>query len=852
MTLRRPISIDARLISTGDIKAPNGYPVMNGVVRIDLANDRTRGLLRTHLSKAIFNGRSGHARVGIDSKLIEPQSAEISSHHADFHIQLASLRGAENDRLLTVIKELAASAKGSRFDIGRVLLMDREQAFSRAQVEAAMGDKIICLSSEATILDDGSVEVPLLPDYHLDISERLLSIEDVCADVLHNGKHALTGVQGPSLEPMPEFIEPGEFLVPGMKLATAHTAVLDRQTNAEGVFQLSAMYLDENRTSGAATPRELELYNDSDRIVKLEEFRARLRFFTAKDERKVRVFGRIIERGIEFRDAIDIHSQEKEVLEIMNGISGNNRDQNSIYARIIGPGRSADIDWEKRPKAQDRLTKELTSKMISKRPGYFEAGDKIPKNVRFIAEGVRDVGGDQRNSKVFISYGFPAPETMNYLIDQGMGVFFAHDLRQTADAYQPELSANDKKYNKGTTQANLTNHSNKKKVSKPKSKSLLEDLVDTATSKAKQGLRNLTQRALKSTGLSLLTSNDHTKENKVKPTQVEQGETNIERDFNDLNFTGDLYEAFLRMEKRGAKFFMLMKELMDDSGEETKTIDAHVREFYKGFWVRPEERERFDKVNTVIAMYGSHVNGMDPVLRPGLESFLERMKKRFGDHLGITHGKGPGVMQTADDIAAEKGIFRMGVGINLEQKDRQKPNYAPEAMVDFLDTDRLPRQRIMDDISTFKIFNVGGAGTLEEAAISLCSQKLGKNIITPIIFVDPVGFGKDRSHLFDNLRKQIDLLAKSHTIKDKDKKIALENIQLLRSHAAKFCHFVDSYDKAADIIEKFADNPEQYYNDIGLKQAQLDVSIENAKATRERTGMSMPYQWFPEKIQLAA
>ncbi|MBN2087390.1 LOG family protein [Candidatus Peregrinibacteria bacterium] len=321
-------------------------------------------------------------------------------------------------------------------------------------------------------------------------------------------------------------------------------------------------------------------------------------------------------------------------------------------------------------------------------------------------------------------------------------------------------------------------------------------------------------------------------------------ELNIDVSRNDLNFTGTQYELFRNLERRGAKMHMIMHETFDESDDSEK-IDKHIREFYRGFWVRPETKEAMEKVDTVIAFYGSHVDGLDNLLKEQLGSFIKRMKNLFGEGFAITHGKGPGVMNIADRIAEENDVYRLGVGIDLEQKDMQEANFKPPAIVDFRDTDRLPRQKIMDDISTFKIFNIGGAGTLEEAAISLCSQKLHKNITTPIIFVDPLGVNSGE-HMWEKLHHLIEVLSDTHQISAKDAENGIENITLMQTYAKNFCHFVDSYDTAGDIIEEFVKDPAGYYKAVGVPKDKVEVSIQNAITTHKTTGFPMP-KWFDKE-----
>ena len=326
---------------------------------------------------------------------------------------------------------------------------------------------------------------------------------------------------------------------------------------------------------------------------------------------------------------------------------------------------------------------------------------------------------------------------------------------------------------------------------------------------------------------------------------------------NAVLFNGTLYEGFVDAARAGANLFMAFHETQDFYDDGVR-IPAHIRRFHKGFWVRLDQVEAFDAVDTVFAMYGSHKDALKDALRGQMGGFLDRMKALFGDGFAITHGKGPGVMELADKEAETRGIFRIGVGIGVERKG-QGPNFRPPAMVDFDDKDRLPRQKLMDDLATFKIFNVGGGGTLEEAAVTFCSQKLGKNIITPMIFVDPEGLGENGEHLWQKLIQQMEILAASPEKRDswgldeESVKTGLANVRLLSEFAPKCCHLVNSYDEAACIIEAFVADPFTYYSQriAGEEQAKeraadlndIEDAYKTAMAGFSRTGMRPP-SWF--------
>ncbi|MFA5842153.1 MAG: hypothetical protein WC882_00520 [Candidatus Gracilibacteria bacterium] len=321
----------------------------------------------------------------------------------------------------------------------------------------------------------------------------------------------------------------------------------------------------------------------------------------------------------------------------------------------------------------------------------------------------------------------------------------------------------------------------------------------------------------------------------------------------DIYFDSALWTHLKKLEERGARFFMTYPEMPDHfSKEEGATIPAHVRIFHRGLWVQPEEVEALEKVDTVIAMYGSNVEELDETLRPQVDQFMKNMKELFGENLAVTHGKGPGLMAIADKVAELLGIPRIGIGIQVENRG-QLPNYRPQAMVDFLPGYRLVRQQAMDDLATFRVFNVGGVGTLEEIGITLCSQKLANHLITPLIFVDPKGVGGSKGeHAWVWIQKQIEALDATPKEKEgwnipKD----LKQMQLVAAHTSRYCHFVSSYDEAEKIIREFKENPMAYYKKQNIPIPFALQGVEGAKKTSQITKFPTP-SWFKEEALLAA
>lgn len=213
-----------------------------------------------------------------------------------------------------------------------------------------------------------------------------------------------------------------------------------------------------------------------------------------------------------------------------------------------------------------------------------------------------------------------------------------------------------------------------------------------------------------------------------------------------IYFDQTTYEMFCDLEVRdGVRFYMMFGE-----GK-----DAHIREFFNGFWVTREAKEKLKETHTVIAMFGWHIERTEEVLTEQIRCFLKETKKLpgFDGHFAVCHGAGPGVMRIADEAAAELGILRIGVGMDSE-KVGQKANLHPPVMVNFKNPARHLRQNILDRTSLCKIYNIVGMGTLEELLIAIANLKLFETSPAPHIFVDPFGFGEGGGHLWEPVINQ--------------------------------------------------------------------------------------------------
>ncbi len=282
---------------------------------------------------------------------------------------------------------------------------------------------------------------------------------------------------------------------------------------------------------------------------------------------------------------------------------------------------------------------------------------------------------------------------------------------------------------------------------------------------------------------------------------------------NNIYFGQTTYETFCDLTRReGARFYMIFGE-----GPE-----RHVREFHRGFWMTREGKEKMTDAHTMVAMFGSHVKGTDEVLTGQIHQFFADMTAvpEIAGAFAVCHGSGPGVMKIADDAAADQSILRIGIGIDSE-KIGQRPNLNPPILLNFNNSARHMRQNILDRTSLFKIYNIGGMGTLEELLIAITNLKLFESLPAPHIFVDPFGLGENGSHLWESTLEQLRTASRMKTI-------GSHSVRLAPAWVPNFCHVVYNYQEVLDIIVNFVRDPAGYWERAGIPDNDLLLACDNA------------------------
>lgn len=277
----------------------------------------------------------------------------------------------------------------------------------------------------------------------------------------------------------------------------------------------------------------------------------------------------------------------------------------------------------------------------------------------------------------------------------------------------------------------------------------------------------------------------------------------------------EIHSKIWELSKQGVSFYF---QIEGNGGTE-------LREFYKGFWVTEENKDRFDKVDTVINMYGWHGKMIENLTKDEVREYFKGLIKIYGvERLAVAHGKGPGFMAVADEVARELGILSIGIGISVEKIGQGKVNLAPEAILDFPSSARLYRADLLDKICSFADLNIGGNGTDEERAIRATSTKLGEYLPLPIIYID-VCDGND--HLWEHSRLQQEEFSSTKTRSIKGDPLPTNQYPLAKKWLPNIQHYVKSYEEALKVISEFNNDPLQYWENAGVSKDEIKIALQN-------------------------
>lgn len=290
------------------------------------------------------------------------------------------------------------------------------------------------------------------------------------------------------------------------------------------------------------------------------------------------------------------------------------------------------------------------------------------------------------------------------------------------------------------------------------------------------------------------------------------------RPLNNFYMTNTVHQKLMELERQGCQFIWWP---VSASGDERP------REFYKGLFVLPEEKDRYDRFRnggTGIAMFGSGIPGMENAVRGDISRFGEGLKKdlsSFGE-IGILEGGGPGLMQAARDMAKEQDFFNISFGVDFEKID-ETPNFDSQAVVHFA-TDQIEyRQTLFEMMQLIPVFNIGGKGTWYEQVLSFLNQGLERYVPTPLICINKDGFWEGT-------------MAQIAAMTDTTRFVKPPTKPWQRHMVSA----VDTYEEARRIITSFVNDPAKSWAAAGITPVHIRDSLRRHESTARDMHLTIP------------
>lgn len=289
----------------------------------------------------------------------------------------------------------------------------------------------------------------------------------------------------------------------------------------------------------------------------------------------------------------------------------------------------------------------------------------------------------------------------------------------------------------------------------------------------------------------------------------------------DFYLDSEKHARLIALENKGLKIYWV-----PTSGKQKEKL----RELYKGVFLKPEAKDRFDKVRDgglVIPMFGASVESLNGLLADQIDSFAKGIKEK-DPHTAIIEGNGPGVMEMSSIAAQKEGLFTIGLGMDFEEKG-ETPRFTNDAIVLFKQGEIEWRQTFMENFSAIPIINLGGVGTFYEIILPLLRQKINSSLPVPIILVDPT-----KTDFYQPIIEQAENMTKSQ----------LGETAVSRTLApewiSKVLKPVGNYEEAREIIEKFLKDPQAFWRQIGTTPEQIESALKNHLAMCKDMQISMP------------
>lgn len=192
-----------------------------------------------------------------------------------------------------------------------------------------------------------------------------------------------------------------------------------------------------------------------------------------------------------------------------------------------------------------------------------------------------------------------------------------------------------------------------------------------------------------------------------------------------------------------------------------REVSQHVLRDNIGYFMRPDVVGRFHR-SLFFAFYGSG-GVLSDETKERVKRLFGSLAQFFGGDIGVLTGGGAGIMGYANQCAHEMGLLS---GASFLAIDEQPPNLDAIDFYQFFQANARHARQKWFELCQFQVFNVGGAGTLEEIGITLCNVKLGVIQPRPLVFFGSQTNGHRAPSYWSGLQEQIGIMLREERIPD--------------------------------------------------------------------------------------
>lgn len=297
--------------------------------------------------------------------------------------------------------------------------------------------------------------------------------------------------------------------------------------------------------------------------------------------------------------------------------------------------------------------------------------------------------------------------------------------------------------------------------------------------------------------------------------------SNIAQNESDMYVSDSLLQHYRELEKKGLNLYLITPKI--------------IRKMWKNFFVDVHSLEKMQDIDVRFCIYCASATGADRLLELAeYPQFIDAIKRDFPHAAIITGAAKNGAMHYANLIARDRGIVTIGVANHIAGQETTEDELDAGT---FFDEDGFsPRQGLMSRCSAIPIIGPGAQGSEFEGALERVHAKIAKSQLAPVSYIDPIGLGADRSHLWSPVMQL------EHQYTETTDIPGGIPVQLTRSpYVANMTVLEQSYLQTYEkVIRPFMDDPAAFWSKCGVPDEIVRKAMSRTLRDADYTGLQVP------------